>query len=709
MVRIAWTSLVGLAGLCLLGCGDDGAGNASGTDSSTSGTGASGASTSTTDGDGVSGGDENSGGGETTGEPQEPPPEVSCEDPDSLLPCSYGYELFEFPEPDDAVVCSGVGNDTAEVQQVMFAQTHAMSPHWPLFFLIGGRPALLEVDVTGEGAAPEVSVSGWIGERGLGELCLAGPEVLSAAVPDGHDRQDRFTLTLPRAWMQPGLRVEIRAGVGVQEYSEAQLDISEAPEVNLVMARMDVLNYNDGLEDKEPPASFLGDIAGAVPASKMRFGIFPERISMPRLVVGGPSPDGEGVPPIVLENRLCRGDETPETAPCTVNDDIDDGYVNAVALRMIEALNRATGDYAFSFFYGNTEHLFPGGWGGGKNFVSADFDDVTIHEMGHSMSLPHWGGSYDPGARIVPSSYRYPYGGEGEDGGGRGDSWNYYQHIDDHTSPLCEIDGNASFGLERSDAMQRNNHCVEMRSDGPGPWDGFSDFSAISIFRYLSGATEGITGDVPYARTGTSTFNLPPQGGFPTLAFADDGARELRRANPELTRHDWERLSFLTPQEWNVPVYTVYGSYHPEFEEASMLYDPIAYVGSLPAVVDPTDAETFADLSAGGEGSFGGYFYWPKDLTFRFTFADGSVVHALYPHGNMRDWELGSGPWRPDLLYFAISIPANERLVRAELLHRPFVVRGSQDETDGNIANAAFGITAQNVMDEATLVVSREF
>ncbi|MBL4689460.1 MAG: hypothetical protein JKY37_33025 [Nannocystaceae bacterium] len=709
-MRIPLLSTLSLAGLCILGCGDDNQDAVDGTESSTGP-----ASTDSGSGDEAADGtadgtaDETSA-GTTSGEPtEEPPVELSCEDPDSLLPCSYEYELYAFPEPEDDAPCSGSQNVTAQIDSVTFAQTHPMPPEWPLFFLIGDRPALLEVDVTGDGAAPEVSVSGWVGDEALGVLCLPGPASLPATAAEGHDREDRFTLTLPASWLHPGLRLEVRAGAAQQDYSAQQLAVSEAPEINLAMVRMDVLNYNDGQRDKEPPASFLADIAGAIPGSKIRFGFFPERIVMPRLAVGGPSRDGEGAPPIVLDTRLCRGDETPDTAPCTEHDDIDDGYVNAVALRMIDALIRATGDYAFSFFYGNTEHLFPGGWGGGKSFVSADFDDVTIHEFGHAISLPHWGGAYNPTEPVDPSSYRYPYGGEGDDGGGRGDLWNYYQHIDEHTSPICELEQNANFGLERSDAMQRSNHCVEMRSTGPGPWDGFSDFSSIAMFRYLSGATDSMTGEVPYARVGSSTFNLPAQGGFPTLAFDEQDQRVLRRANPDLPLHDWERLAFLVPQDWNVAVYTVYGSYHPQYDEATMLYEPIAYTGSLPMVLDPTDPGTFADLSAGGEGPFDGYFYWPKDLVFRFTYDDGRVVHALYPHGNMRDWELGSGPWRTDMLYFAINIPADERLVRAELFHRPFVVRGANDETEGNVANPASGITAANFMDEATLVVSREF
>ncbi len=43
---------------------------------------------------------------------------------------------------------------------------------------------------------------------------------------------------------------------------------------------------------------------------------------------------------------------------------------------------------------------------------------------------------------------------------------------------MCEDTSSETYGEEPADAMQRNNYCLETRSDGPGPWDGFSDFSA---------------------------------------------------------------------------------------------------------------------------------------------------------------------------------------------------------------------------------------
>ena len=58
------------------------------------------------------------------------------------------------------------------------------------------------------------------------------------------------------------------------------------------------------------------------------------------------------------------------------------------------------------------------------------------------------------------------------------------------------------------------------------------------------------------------------------------------------------------------------------------------------------------------------------------------------------------------MLYFALTVPADETLERIELYERPFLVRGANNEEPGNVAHEPFGITAQTFMDAAVLVAS---
>ena len=125
------------------------------------------------------------------------------------------HEWTEYRHEDrvDDVACSGQGSDSAVIEGVFFAQTHFMSPDWPFFFLVADRPALAEVRVTGSGSAPEVSITATVDGETQGTLCIGGPETLAASVDATvHARDDRFTVTLPAEWLQPGLALEVQAG-----------------------------------------------------------------------------------------------------------------------------------------------------------------------------------------------------------------------------------------------------------------------------------------------------------------------------------------------------------------------------------------------------------------------------------------------------------------------------------------------------------------
>jgi hypothetical protein len=566
-----------------------------------------------------------------------------------------------------------------------------MEPDWTFFFLIANRPALIEAVVTGSGTSPDVAVEGSLNGVPFDTIYLKGPATLPASVSsDEHRFDNRFTATLPAAWMQPGLSVTVRAGNAVKKFTETQLKLGAAPEINLLMLPFDILDFNEGKPDIPIPQDFLADFAAAMPASVTRLGMVPARMKLPIMVASSSSSEL----PVVLEtSRDKKG--------------VEDGNINAVALRYLGAFKKATGDYSYCFFYGNTENFFPGGWGGDKAFVGADFTDVFIHEMGHGLSLPHWGeGAY---TRESPSEweYRYPYGGISSDGGGRGETWNFYQNIHEFVSPICQEDGNRVNGQERSDAMQRNNPCIETRSSGSGPWDGFGDFSSIAMFRYMVGAEQPVSGTVSY-RGSAAPFQLCKQDGFPSLRIDNNGKRSLERRNQPSQTQNWERYDFLVPQQWDTPVYTVYGSYHPQYSQANILYDPMSYIGNLPRVIDPTDPETFKTLAT-RSGPYEDYFWWEKDLSFKFTYADGSVRYALYPYeGVDRNWRAEASPWRGDLLYFVINIPADKKLSRIELYKRPFCVRNADMNDAGNVVNPNLGITAANFMDDATLVLGKD-
>jgi len=625
-------------------------------------------------------------------------------------PEAHTWEEYRVPNRTDDVTCSGAENASASIESVSFAQTHSMEPEWPFFFLVADRPALAEVVLTGEGTSPEVSITAFIDGEEIETLCLTGPDTLTMDLPtEAQDRGDRFTVTMPNRWMTSGLSLKVHAGDSSIAYDADTLGLQHAPELNLMLIMMDVLNYNDGMIDRsifEPPPTFLENLGNAMPTAVNRLGIHAARIDLPTLVVGSTLVD-EGTPPIVISQRLCTDEESSATHDCDDSTLVGDWDINAASLRVIDAFQRANGHWASHYYYGHTGNLFPGGWGGGKTFVSADYEWVTIHELGHAASLPHWGDNFLPEEQN-DDWYEYPWGGENFDGGGRGPTWSYLQHEDRFISNICQEEWNEHFGLQRSDAMQRNISCGEWWGDDSGPWDGFSDFSAYAMFRYMTGATENQRGWVEDPMHGEMEYNLPAQGGFPVMEWGVDDPQYLR-ADPSLAVQNWEHFDFLTPQERDVPVYTIYGSYHPEYEDSNVLYKPLYYIGDQPRVLDPTDPTTFAQLAQGMDGPYADYFWWSKDLTFKVTYTDGSVLHVLNPYdGPPREWEEGFGPWRWDLTYFGINVPAEVPIRKVEVYKRPFLVRYSDWIDEGNIANPDFGITAENFMDEAELIMEIE-
>lgn len=620
------------------------------------------------------------------------------------LPPGYHFQEHVFAEPADSGACGRAENTGAGIARVAYAQTHLMEPSWPLFGMTGGRPALLYVELSGSGAAPDVRVTARVDDRVVGSACLLGPAEIPSTLPDAPDFAHRYTMTLPSSWVKPGLSIAVKAGRDSVFHSATVLGVTSPTELNLLMFDVDLLHYDDGKPDPTPPSTFLADFAAAMPATTTRLGRIPARFVLDKFVFGG----NEAEPVLA-----CRTDLVDRTG-CRDYSGISDMDRLAAVSRLAGAVARATGTSAYGFTYGNTQNFQPGGWGGGKTFVGGDYGGIFLHEMGHALDLPHWGeGSYgDAGPGRY--DYSYPYGGlngQASDGGGRGQTWNYEPDTREFISPLCLESGNSLYGRERSDAMQRNHWCEETRRTGRGPWDGFGDFSARAIQQFLHGNTDSSSGHVPYFGT-NPWYHLKKQMGWPNLALDGSGNRVLARGatQPQEAR-DEENYDFLRPAAWNVPVYTVFGTYHPAYPNETMFLKPAAYVGTLPALLDPTDSTTFANLKRSYNGPYGWYFYWgPNDLTFRFTYADGSTLVALYPYdGVSRNWTPGSGPWRGDLLYFAINIPAGKKLAKAELLYRPLVVRYSDDTTAGNIANPNQNITWKNFLDGARVVATRTF
>ena len=606
------------------------------------------------------------------------------------LPSAYNFQEYVFGEPDDQGDCQGIQNGTAVIEEIFMAQTHRHEIEHPLFFTIGERPALLQLAVTGSGEAPDVVVEGILNGNNLGTLCLKGPSTLSADINLAQPNfEDYFSVTLPKAWVKEGLELIVSAGNSTRTLTQEELKISPFTELNLVMVRMDAMDYNQEPYRRAMFDNFLAELASAIPASVVRFGEFPKTLRLPTFAFSNWQDE------IVVTST---DEELGETNANT-------GNLNYHMDELLRKIQRSTGDYPNTVFYGNTLNLTPGGWGGDGTFVSFDFTDNFIHELGHALGCPHWGEFYripDP----AEYDYSYPYKGEEEEGSGRGTAWNFIQGTYEFVSPTCQDGtGISVIGEERSDCMQRGRPCIETRPSGPGPWDGFGDFSAKAMNNYLAGA-ERQFGQIE-DRGEIVDFHLPEQTGHP-FAVVENGERTFTRANDDpdkFYKEDEIKLPGTTKVEQDV--YLIYGSAHVNMPEVNIIYDPIKYKGTLPPVIDPTDPATFEVLKNLTGEDAPDLYGQTRDITLKLIYADGTEAFQLVP---LQSYSRPFSEEPDEILlhqYFAVVVPGDKPLCNVEMYHRDFII--TDYEIAGNITDPEQNITAENFMDGARLITTLDY
>ncbi len=604
---------------------------------------------------------------------------------DPALPASYNFQEYVFPEPDDQGSCDGRSNASAQIEGIFFAQTHRHSIDHPFYFLIGFRPALFQVAVTGSGASPDVQVEGFMEGVSQGMLCLSGPDNLPGSIDlSVPDFTNYFSVTLPKAWVKPGLTLQLTAGNETRDLSEEALKVGPFTELNMVLFDMDVMDYNTEPHRTPMIENLIQETASAIPASIIRFGTFPEVLRFPEVSASNGT------------NEIVRLRARNENGLRGIT---NEGAINANSASFMGNMHLSMGDYLITLYHGNTLNLDPGGWGGGKSFVTPDFDDVYIHELGHALSLPHWGDAYQ---RPISNEfqYLYPYGGENGNGGGRGEAWNFIQDIYEFIDPTCQFDERGQAGIETSDAMQRNNHCLEDRTESQGPWDGFGDFSALAMHRYMMGAENARSGSVNY-RGGGVDFQLSRQEGFPTATVEGDTRVYSRDPLQPAQLGYREFVKVPGEEKLNEDVYLIYGSAHATQTQANIVYKPIKYKGTLLPVLDPTDPTRIEEMKT--LDVYRDLLGSTRDITLKVTYADGSTLHAINPyHSYERDNPSNDfGVFRFDLCHWALVVPADKELMKVELFNRPLVVRSPDNDTEGNIRFTGDNTTAENYMDDA--------
>jgi hypothetical protein len=287
------------------------------------------------------------------------------------------------------VMLAAAGISSAvSIDAVYFGQTHMWKPDHPYFGLVGGRDCLIKAHVTDSAmpAAPAVTAVLSLSGQTL-NLPLNGPATLPASIPDGlgvvqHSLSNTFTATIPSSWMKTGLQVTVNAGAASVNFANLKVG---AP-TKVVMTMLDV-NYFAATPG-DYPAGWQEELEAKWPVAELELRRVPN-IVFHELVI----PPRGGALAVRVKSP---GDYALQTG-------LGFDGEQAAALAWNGALKRAAGRSGrTSLYYMNIYGANAGGQAGGFAGVGNGTSvGILHHELGHSLSLPHWG-----------DSASYPYKGD---------------------------------------------------------------------------------------------------------------------------------------------------------------------------------------------------------------------------------------------------------------------------------------------------------
>ncbi len=280
------------------------------------------------------------------------------------------------------VLISPLASAATSIDAVYFAQTHVQKATDPYFVIVGNREALVKAHIVDPATPSAPAVTAVLSLNGdTLNLPLTGPAVLPASIPDGpgviqHTNANSFTAIIPAAWVKPGLSVTIQAGVAQANFPSLSIG---AP-TKVIMTMTDVHFFS--LAPGDYPAGWNNEIEAKWPVSSLDVRrandvVFPELVMPPR----SPAP---------AARVISKQDYTNQTGLSW------DGE-NTAATAWNVALRRAAGrTVGYSLYYLNKYNVANEGVAGGFSGVgtgNAGSLGILHHELGHALSLPHWGDS----------------------------------------------------------------------------------------------------------------------------------------------------------------------------------------------------------------------------------------------------------------------------------------------------------------------------
>ncbi|HSP43062.1 MAG TPA: M66 family metalloprotease [Luteolibacter sp.] len=512
--------------------------------------------------------------------------------------------------------------DAVSIDAVYFGQTHMHQPDHPYFGLVGEREALIKAHVTDPAtpAAPAVTAVLTLNGDTL-NLPLSGPATLPASIPDGlgvvqHSFTDTFTATIPAAWVKTGLQVTVNAGPASVDFTDMKVG---AP-TKVVMTMFDVNYFADVTGDY--PAGTFAELEAKWPVADLEIRRVPDVIF--RELVIPPRPD-------VGTTAVRVSSPADYLAQTGLNFDGE----QAAALAWNGALKRAAGRSGrISLYYTNIYGVNAGGQAGGFAGVgNGTAHGIFHHELGHALSLPHWGGVA-----------RYPYRGdmygisapEVFDDVHVGPVWGYDMRTHTFIPPTVQPGnvGGRPVGTYKVDPMQGGG----TGSQEPGfLLNHFSDYSVFEMRNYLHSHV------LIWNPSLNSYASWNQTAAAYTSTVSNNGVQ--------------------FPIERDAQVISVMASISGAKPDVNMVYPPIGpYTAGLIKLFDPRDASDRAEAAA---------IFAPAggcDLSLRVIQGGVEKIYML-----AAPWEPGASPLAGSSLKTeAINLPAADGPVTlAELLLTP--------------------------------------
>jgi autotransporter-associated beta strand protein len=356
------------------------------------------------------------------------------------------------------------------IDTVYFAQTHVQEASHAYLNLVGNREMLIKAHVVAPGGIPAPAVQAVLTLDGQTlNLPLTGPAVLPVSIPKGpgvvqHSFADTFTGTVPKAWVKRGLSVSVQAGAATANYNNLLIG---APN-KVIMNMIDVHYFAQASGNY--PNGWQEELAAKWPVAELELRRLPN-VVFPELVI----PPRAGVKAARVKSRA---DYLAQTGLAF------DGEQGA-ALAWNSALKRAAGTSGrVSLYYTNIYGVSAGGQAGGFAGVGSGTSvGILHHELGHALSLPHWG-----------DSASYPYKGDMHgipapaiyNGTHAGPSWAYDLRLKAFIPCTTQPGnvGNRTVGTYKADPMQGGGTGFQ---EPPYLMNHFSDYSVRQMRNYLDG------------------------------------------------------------------------------------------------------------------------------------------------------------------------------------------------------------------------------